>query len=177
MRTLALLPLCFLGTGLCAQQAARVVTTITKGAPAWKTWKNDTCALDHPGAWSMDNSGITGTAVTFLAPRDSAGIAHARMELRVRDLAGATLDGPLAAHKAGDDLHLAQASVLGEEDQDGRHLRELEGTQDGRAVRVRQSTWAHGGKAYTLSYIADEAQYEEMLFLAEAMFNSFRFLP
>lgn len=174
MRFLLPALLLFLGNALSAQQTARVVTTINKGAPAWSTWKNEACALDHPGSWARDNSGITGPLVTFLAPRDSSGVSHARVELTVADLQGPFNDF-LRDH--GPDLHLHGALVTTDTPYDDQHLRELEGKLDGRAVRVSQNAWLKDGKVYTLSYIADAADYEEDRVQAEAMIKSFRFLP
>lgn len=174
MRTVLVLA-ALLGTAtLHAQQTARVVTTVTKGAPAWKSWKNEACTINHPGAWAVDASGTTGTVVTFLSPRDSTGRAPARVELAVADLNGRFAD-LLQDHAPGPQLK--DMRVVSDELHDDQHLRGLEGELDGRAVRVEQSAWLHAGQVYILSYIADTAAYEEELVKAQAMINSFRFLP
>ena len=130
--------------------------------------------MDHPGSWARDNSGITGPVVTFLAPRDSNGISHARVELAITALEGNFADF-LKDH--GPDLHLYGMRVITDTPRADQHLRELEGRLDGRAVRVDQSAWLKDGQVYTLSYIADATDYEEARVQAEAMVNSFRFLP
>lgn len=171
----SLLALC--APGLLAQSPAwppaRVVTTVTKGAPAWKTWKNTACALNHPGTWSVDDSGTDGATVTFLAPPDSSGASPAQVHLAVRG-PGPSLADLLTAAAA--DLHLQDLRVVQDEPFADQHLRELEATRDGRPVRLRQSAWPHGDRTYVLTFIAEAGAYEESRFLAEAMINSFRFL-
>lgn len=156
-----------------ATPPARVVTTVTKGAPAWKTWKNTACALNHPGTWSVDDSGAGGTTVTFRAPADSSGASPAQVQLAVREQ-GPSLTDLFTAAAA--DLHLQDLRVVQDEPFEDQHLRELKATRDGRPVHLRQSAWSHGGRTYLLTFIAEAGAYEESRFLAEAMINSFRFL-
>lgn len=176
MRPLLTFLLLFCALGLLGQSPAmppaRVVTTVTKGAPAWKTWKNAACALDHPGTWSVDGSGADGTTVAFLAPPDSSGASPARVQLEVREQ-GPSLADMLTA--AATDLHLQDLRLIADEPFEDQHLRELEATRDGRPVHLRQSAWPHAGRTYVLTFIAEAGAYEESRFLAEAMINSFRF--
>jgi acetaldehyde dehydrogenase (acetylating) len=147
--------------------------------PAWAPWKGDGVGLTYPVEWTMDRSGAQGTSVIFLSPLDSGDVFRDNVNLLVQDAAGTDLPAYIAATEQqvralnkGDLLHSAtQRNSTGE-----YHTFEYTGTANDLHLHWKQEVRMRGGKAYLLTFTAQEDAWEEMLYVAEAIMGSFKWL-
>lgn len=145
-RSLLLLA-CLLPLALSAQNA-RVVTRVTKDpAPAWKTWKSDGLAMNYPAQWILEEPAQGDTLVII------------RKE--VAEETDAATAPKLIVQAMPEGGHMAT----------GRTERHAE--HDGLALKTMVEIVNEGSRTFRLTYTAPEAKYEEFLYMAEAMMNSF----
>jgi serine/threonine-protein kinase len=165
-RTLVLLVTAVMAIALHAQP----------NASAWKTWRTKACSLNYPGDWAFDNSGSAGTTVAFYAPSDSGDTFRENVNLVVQDVKGMDLTTYAQRTESEVRTHLGEASIIRSETERTPaevHTLEYAGKLNGRDMRFKQTLRIVNGKAYVLTYTADPATYDEYLYLADAILNSF----
>ncbi|MBK9421506.1 MAG: hypothetical protein IPN44_10730 [Flavobacteriales bacterium] len=155
-----------------AQDQVRVVTNVVKNAtPAWKIWKAAECGMNYPGSWTV-TPGMGDTMVVF----QSAGVAErATVTLSAKPLSGIT---PTQFHLVNGPAQFANSTdtrVIDESgpDASGAYSFSYVTAVNGAPLWQRQDVLITDGKAYTITYRADEHSYAENLYMAEAMINSF----
>lgn len=128
-------------------QTARVVThVVTDTVPAWKVWKADGLSMNYPGQWTLSEPVQGDTLVIF--QREAAGKAGKTVKVFVRSTATADTGTP---------------------GKPGRYEYE----DDGTPMRAMERQVSGAGRPFMLTYSAPQAVYEEYLYVAEAMINSF----
>ncbi|MFT3885925.1 MAG: hypothetical protein QM724_10995 [Flavobacteriales bacterium] len=145
-------------------------------APVWKTWRTKACSLNYPGDWALNNTGTEGTTVMVLAPEDSAKHYRSHVDLVTLDTKGADLQGFLEAAEQRLRAEVSGLTMLRSETERAPaevHTFEYTGRMDGRELRFRQMVRVAKGKAYLLTYVAEPDLYDEHLYLADAIQNSF----
>lgn len=158
---------------LCAQDGARVVTHIVKNAsPAWKTFKTTEGTINYPGAWAV-LSASDDTIAEFRSPGEDD---PAVFTVTTRLLDGST---PEEFHHAnGPDRYNGSTTTKvidsSGPDAKGCYSFSYVSAVDGAPLWQRQDVVLANGKAYIMTYSGDESSYEENLYMAEAMINSFQ---
>ncbi|HMN06007.1 MAG TPA: hypothetical protein PKD45_09790 [Flavobacteriales bacterium] len=153
---------------LCAQQVRVVTRVVTDASPAWKMWKADGMSMNHPGNWSAWAPTQGDTVVVFRQgavegqPHASQVAVYVRsmdsMPVLRNDLADATMA------TAGKETMTAPGTIY-------------EFNKDGVAMRAMEQLVAEDGRPFKLTYMAPRDVYEEYLYMAEAMINSFSVSP
>lgn len=166
-RLLALLSL-LAPLALHAQDVRVVTRVVTDTVPAWKTWKEHGFTMNHPGGWAVDMSPAGDTVVVFRQGGQVAGEMPASVIVQGVDGKLPPLDKRLkrAKRQGVEMLH-------GEADEAAAERAEYRYEAMGTVMHVLEHTVEQGDRAYLLTYAAPEAAFEEYLFLAEAMLNSF----
>ena len=156
-------------------QDARVVTTITTDAkPAWKTWHAHDCSVNYPGAWSVDT--VSGKPVLVRFQGQASTGQNVQVILKITDLDGLTPtdfhseNGPDRVAKTVKDAKIIASTGP---DDSGAYTMDYVGDVDGARLHQREEVSFHGDKAYVLTYSGAPADYDEQLFMAEAVLNSF----
>ncbi len=148
--------------------------------PAWATWRGAGVSLAHPVEWTVDESGERGAAVIFLSPLDSGDLFSENVNLLVQDAPGVSLTEYATATEAQVGQQLAKGTMItssATRDITGEmHQFEYTGELSGRAMHWKQVVRIREGKAYLLTFTAEEGSWDEMLFLAEAIMGSFKWL-
>ena len=171
LQRLSFILMLFSITGLHAQaQDARVVTRIvTDTMPSWKTWKAGNGTMNYPGTWEVDSVVSGDTAVIFRKLSSGPVSALPMVSLMVQDLKRASSKERIQVLRANDIRIIAST----EPDASGAYSIEYTGTMDGILKHGLEIFRSHDGRSYTLTYSATAQGYDEHLFLAEAMMNSF----
>jgi len=161
------------------QYTATVKTTTTKAeSRAWVAWKNTECSLNYPGAWTAEAAGPPGTVVIFSAPMDSSGFVQSKVDLIVRDVGAMGLEDFMRKRKEEIKAQFTDGHFIGgvaqSEANDASQTLEYTGTINDQPFHYRQFVCVSKGKAYLLTYSAADEMYDEFLFMAEAMFGSFK---
>ncbi|MBK8581239.1 MAG: hypothetical protein LKM36_09605 [Flavobacteriales bacterium] len=165
---LALITVCILN----AQENVRVVTNVVKGTPpAWKTWKASDCGMNYPGTWSMA-PGTGDTIANFQSPGEAS---HATLAVTAKPLAGQTPEQFHQEHGPAQFANSTTTKVIDDSGPDatGSYSFSYVTAVNGAPLWQRQDVVIADGKAYQLIYTADEQNYSENLYMAEAMINSF----
>jgi len=151
-----------------AQEGARVVTrVVTDSAPAWKTWRSDGMSIYHPVTWTVDGSATGDTLLVLQKPGDAgSGPTAATVAVQGFDGAAPTVASRLAGVADGD------VEVIDGE-ANGNKRTEYRYKVDGVGFLRLEEVLPSGGRTFVLSYVAPEESFNEHLFLAEAMLNSF----
>ncbi len=180
LRILLSAPLSLLAVIAAAQDyTATVKTTTTKvEARAWIAWKNAECSLNYPGAWTAEAAGPPGTVVIFSAPMDSSGFIQSKVDLVSRDIGAMSLEDFMRQRKAEIKAQFLDGHFIGgvaqSDGQEASQTLEYTGTINDQPFHYRQVVRVNKGKAYLLTYSATDEMYDESLFMAEAMFGSFK---
>ena len=159
-------------TTLMNAQEVRVITNVVKNAtPAWKIWKAAECAMNYPGSWTV-MPGQGDTVAVFQSPGDGE---HAIVTVSTKPLAGIS---PEQFHLANGPAMFAQSvdtRVIDESgpDASGSYSYSYVTAVNGAPLWQRQDVVIADGKAYLITYVANENSYSENLYMAEAMINSF----
>ena len=182
LRTFLSAPFLLLTIIAWPQYTATVKTTTTKAETrAWISWKNTECSLNYPGAWNAEAAGPPGTVMIFSAPMDSSGFIQSRVDLAVRNIGAIGLDDLMRKRKEEIKADYPDGHMIGGVAQtgadDASQTIEYTGSIADRPMHFRQLVRISKGKSYLLTYSATEEMYDEFLFMAEAMFGSFRVLP
>ena len=169
-RFLLLLP--FFASLTIQAQDVRVVTRVVSDTiPAWKTWKEDGFSMNHPGKWTVNMAASGDTVVVFRKgiKESDAGTPPVAVFVQGVDGKFAPLQKRLKKSKMedvevieSDDPEMANASRT-----------EYKCNANGNSMHVLEQVVEQGDRSYLLTYMAPEGSYEEYLFLAEAMLNSF----
>lgn len=144
--------------------------------PAWKTWRTKTCSMNYPADWTFASAGASGSTLLFQAPVDSAHAYRSNVALRIEDTNGRDLAAFVEV--AEKELRTQYGEVTMQRSETERtpgevHTFECTTTANGQDLRLRELVRVAGGKAFVLAFTADPAVYDEQLYLAEAMLNSF----
>jgi len=149
---------------LCAQDV-RVVTRVVKDTvPAWKVWKSDAFSIRHPGKWAVETPAAGDTVVVFR-----------RLDTPVRMIVQG-IDGKAAPFKQRIAAqHAVGLEVIdsGGDNGEGTHWAEYEYGTEGSRVHLLQRVQEADGRSYIFTYAAPAASYDDYLYVAEAMYNSF----
>lgn len=144
---------------LCAQDVRVVTRIVTDASPAWKVWKADGFSMNYPSQWTFTEPAEGDTLVVFSKMEDEGG--QPLIKVCVQDAEG-TVKG--TGEEDG-----GTAVTVGHED--GKTV--IEQNSDGIPVRVMEMIVSEDGRPFRLSYSAPAESFEEFLFMAEAMINSF----
>lgn len=143
---------------LCAQDARVVTRIVTDASPAWKVWKADGFSMNYPNQWTFSEPAEGDTLVVF-SKLEADGV-QPLVKVCVQD----------ARERPGSgDQDRSNAVVTDHED--GKTV--IERNSDGIPVRVMEMIVSEDGRPFRLSYSAPSESFEEFLFMAEAMINSF----
>ena len=182
LRSLLLLTLLALATWLNGQYTATVKTNASNSTSrTWRAWSNEAVAVNYPGGWMTEVSGGPGTVVRFFAPLDTSITIGGKVELTNEQIGEMSLADFMLRKKDEvktqvQDGHLIGGVAQREADEESQIL-EYTGTVNGVEMHFRQTVRINKGKAFLLTYSAPDELYDEYLFMAEAMFGSFRLLP
>lgn len=167
-----LLLLAALMTSLTVQaQEVRVVTrVVTDTIPAWKTWKENGFTMNHPGKWTVDRAALDDTLVAFrnVVPGKESSTPVVAVIVQGVEGKATPLQKRLKKKKA-DEVEFIPSD---EPDADASRS-ECRYTLMGIRFHLLERVVEKGDRSYILTYVAPEEAYEESLFLAEAMLNSF----
>lgn len=157
-----------------AQYTATVKSSVTKVEnSAWRKWSDAASMMNYPSGWTSHGSGVNDRAASFQAPNLTDG-PRERVELFVKPAAGHTLQEAAAAAEADAANVLDKAKVVTSAANGDKHLIDLTGEEQGSPVRMRREIRVMNDRVWVLVYSAPPAQFEENLYLAEAMFASFK---
>lgn len=150
----------------------RVVTRVVSDTiPAWKTWKEDGFSMNHPGKWTVDMAASGDTVVVFRKGIKEAETGTPPVAVIVQGVDGkfAPLQKRLKKSKMEDlELITSEGSEMSHASRT-----EYRCTANGDSMHMLEQVLEQGDRSYLLTYMAPEGSYEEYLFLAEAMLNSF----
>lgn len=155
---------------LSAQPAAK--------PPAWATWKGEGVALSHPTAWTVESSGAYGSVVAFLSPPDSGDVFRENVNLMLQetgemDLPTYVSNTEAQVKEVGGEMIVSatQRNSTGE-----YHSFEYTASMNDTPLHFKQEVRLRGGKAYLITFTAHRDAWDEMLYLAEAIMGSFKWL-
>jgi hypothetical protein len=126
--------------------------------------------MNYPGAWVVDPSANGDTVVVFRKPVKNTTIPTPMVALLAHDLKGRSVAPKDPAMGGAGDVKVIARS---EQDPDGGFSMEYTGTVNGGLMHSLEQVLVKDDHAYTLLYTAPEQAYEEHLFQAEAIMNSF----
>ncbi len=159
---------------------ALAVAGQTEGAkpPAWTTWKGAGVSLAHPVEWAADASGAQGTLVAFMSPMDSGDVFQENVSLMVEESKQEDLNAYVGTTEQWITKELPQGVLIhsGATRNSTGELHQLEYTGDvsGQPVHCKQVVRLRGGKAYWLTFMAHADAWDEMLYIADAVMDSFK---
>lgn len=148
------------------EQDVRVVTRIvTDTTPAWNTWKGEGCTMSYPGAWHAGPAVGGDTVVVFQTVADG--------DFPVSTLSLVIRDTP-AKDPSAEGLPEGWESIASEgPDENGVYNMEFSGKVGGTPLHGSQRVMVQDRKSYVLTFTTAPGSYQDQLFLAEAMMNSF----
>lgn len=148
--------------------------------PAWTTWKGEGVSLAHPVEWSVDGTGQQGAAVIFYSPADSGDVFRENVNLLLQDAPGIDLTAYARNTEQQVREQLPKGEMLhsgGSRNATGEfHTFEYTGEINGIPLHWKQEVRLRDGKAYLITFTAHRDAWDEMLYLAEAIMGSFKWL-
>ncbi len=148
--------------------------------PAWTTWKGSGVSLAHPVEWAADASGAQGTLVAFMSPMDSGDVFQENVSLMVEETKSEDLNAYVGTTEQWITKELPKGVLIhsGATRNSTGELHQLEYTGDvsGQPVHCKQVVRLRGGKAYWLTFMAHADAWDEMLYIADAVMDSFNWL-
>jgi hypothetical protein len=148
--------------------------------PAWTTWKGAGVALAHPVEWTADGSGVQGTTVAFMSPMDSGDVFRENVSLRLEETQEKDLHAYVGTSEQWITMELPKGVLIhsGATRNSTGELHQLEYTAEisGLPVHCKQVVRLRGGKAYWLTFMAHADAWEEMLYIADAVMDSFKWV-
>ncbi len=174
LRTLLVASILLLFFPLRAQYTATVKTSVTKSEiSGWRKWSNGTCSINYPGNWASEGSGPNDLTAAFTSPTDSTNRPRERVEVFVKTAGGMSLAdyAKRAEQEVGE--RVSDPKILGANITDDAHTLEYTGELNGHPVQVKQESWLKDGQLWVITFTALPVRYNEMLYVADAMFASF----
>lgn len=169
-RLLLLLP--FLASLSIQAQDVRVVTrVVTDSVPAWKTWKENGFSMNHPGKWKVDMNSLGDTVVVFRKDIKGAAVSTPPVSVFVQGVDGKV--APLQKRLKESDLKDVELIPSEESEMANSARAEYRCAANGASIHILEEIVVKADRSYLLTYMAPEEFYEEYLFMAEAMLNSF----
>ena len=174
MRTLTLLITgLLLGLQLNAQDTAGKL-------PAWATWKGGGISLAHPVEWKADDSGAQGTLVIFRSPVDSGDVFQENVNLLIQEIGAMDLPTYVSVTEEQIRTQLPNGVLINSSTQRGAsgeyHQFEYTGDLNGLPLHWKQVVRLKDGKAYLITFTAHKDLWDEDLYLADAMLDSFKWI-
>lgn len=140
-------------------QEVRVVTRIvTDAAPAWKVWKGNGYSMHYPDQWDFTVPVQGDTMVIF-----SKGGPDANVRVCVQGME------EMPVTRTDVDQVGTMETSTSRENPRVVYNKEVEGTP----MRIMEELISEGGRPFKLTYSAPQGSFDEFLFMAEAMINSF----
>ena len=141
----------------------------------WKNWKGDDCRIAYPADWTERSGQDVGSMVLFLAPlTDTSDRFSENVNVMVQELNGLTLEDHVRITEEQVSTMLVNGKMITSKALDGNsHSFEYTGEIEGTALHWNAAVHIHNGKAYLITYTAESSAYDEYLYLAEAMMQSF----
>ncbi len=153
-------------------QDVRVVTRVVSDTiPAWKTWKENGFAMNHPGKWSVDMATKGDTVVVFRNLKKNEVKSITPVAVIVQGMDGTMT--PLQKRLKRADREDVEFITSEDADMSATSRAEYSYDAGGTRMHILEQVVEKGDRSYLLTYAAPESSYEEYLFLAEAMLNSF----
>jgi hypothetical protein len=148
--------------------------------PAWTTWKGSGVSLAHPVEWTADGSGAQGTTVAFMSPMDSGDVFRENVSLRLEETQEKDLHAYVGTSEQWITKELQKGVLIhsGATRNSTGELHQLEYTAEvsGLPVHCKQVVRLRGGKAYWLTFMAHADAWDEMLYIADAVMDSFKWV-
>lgn len=145
-------------------QDARVVTRIiTDAAPAWKVWQADGFSMNYPSQWAMAVPAQGDTVVIFSEDEQDPGT----VQVSVMDMKNTPVT------RTGTDKELLDE--YGGTSDNPRMVFDSE--SNGVPMRVMEQLVSEDGRPFKFVYRAPLKSFDEFLYMAEAMINSFATVP
>ena len=185
--TYRLAPAQLLGQSALAVLAFATVIAVGRAqeapAPAsagWETLRRGGFALSAPDDWDVDTSGAMGTALILMSPLGPDGDDfRENVNVMVQDVGayGLDLDGFVALSEEQVTTFVTDAEfVSSERDTTGIHPSHrlvYTGRQGKYALRFEQRYWVVDGRAYILTFTAEEDAYEGFAEVGTRVLESF----
>lgn len=169
-RILLLLPL-FASLTIQAQDVRVVTRVVSDTVPAWKTWKADGFSMNHPGKWTVDVTVMGDTVVVFRKGIKGADPTTPEVAVIVQGMDGKF--APLPKRLKKSDLKDVEFIQNESSEMASSSRAEYRCKDKGANIHVLEQLVEKGDRSYLLTYMAPAEAYDEYLFLAEAMLNSF----
>ncbi|HNK42702.1 MAG TPA: hypothetical protein PL002_16060 [Flavobacteriales bacterium] len=175
LRPMLLLPTVAIVLSASAQEyTATVKTAVDRPENAtWKKWSDKECAINYPTKWTNEGTMGAGALAVFFAPQDAASGFRERVHLARVEVDGRTPEQIRKSMESDDELGVTDMRDLASSAEGDKVTMEFTGTFDGQPVRVKRALIVRNDKAWVLSYLAAPDHFEEKLYLADAMLQSF----
>ena len=157
-----------------------LATMLTEMAADWQTLDEDNYKIEYPSDWTLDRSGQMGMSFLLLSERsDSDDQFRENVNLIIQDLGGQTITLDQYVQLSEDQIktlitnsNLLKSERLRSPDTDYHHV-VYTGDQGTFALQFEQHYYIVHGKAYVLTFTAEQSAVEEYQRIARQVLSSF----